>query len=1139
MKKLMVMKVNVTLLAAMALTVSAAPWYESPTVRATASIGAANGDTHPHFMNKAADDSVLAINLNADGDKVGTVFFRIADLLGANGEVSGLEMTPIQKPSDGYGNSFSGIAVSSDLNLLLVGSTDRQQLCSMKTDVSEWSKISGLSSVTLPSGITMNGLDFGTRSTYLYSVLYTSGSRNKIVRWSYSSLDGSGDHMLEESGSITLSNLTRVRNISVYRVDGRELLYCAEGDGGASVCKVFVIDVTASDSSSWNVTELNVSGLTDFSGDIMNVKLSNENTVAPVLYVMSETGRLAVCELSSDGKSINSVKKIFSAGEMIAFSGVATPPENKYTFRNFEVTQDGTAAFLLHRNGPATTVRVLRTVDSQAVSGVVRIGAGEIKVVGEPINYAYYRFSVKDIYNCDGSFELSELALYDKDGNRVNMNLTSPKNSASISDLQPGTMTAIENGGWGKGVSDGEGAPKMFDGNTGTKCYMGGMSVSGGKLPQIVMRLKADAEPVTAYAFCTGDDCSRRTPISWTLEGSVNGVTWCMLDKQTDARSSGLVVISGKTWTNAGRPIATAESAFANPRAQYCIARGGALEVAVETSWDSILNFGGDVKVAAGVSAVWNVDDPGSVLLPGGGFVGSGEIMKRGTGTMEVGGFNDDFKGQVKVESGALTFTPVHAPVASRVYRFSIKQFAGSGYYEITEVGLYDKNGNRLNLNLSAGSSDPTKIGSGQMNVSPSGSNWEAAFDGNLSTKLEGNQSGPTVDGDSSKWIRILMRLPQGSAPVAGYNIASGNDVAGNRGRNPIAWRLESTENGTDWTILDDRNFETNRITWVNSTWFNGGKVFPVHVTSNRAPSFTSSRKYFRFNIRAKSGTVNGDFELSELALYDKDGNRVNMNLANKGNSAGVGALTPGSFTWQENGSWARGAGESEAPQKVFDGNVDTKAFMGNVNKSAAPWPCFIMRLADDAAPVASYGIALGNDTSSTGRTPKSWSLEDSDDGVDWRVIAEESDAITTGLARNSNKLWANNGFPIGISTGDRCLAPTEASFSVAEGAKLVLPVDQGEGFSRLSVDCASAGTIENFKAAPGMKLDLTGFKAFKRGVHQGKALPITFTGNVDLTSVGTWNVSMDGMPNESYECFVSEGRIFLSGGPGLVLIFR
>ena len=74
MKKLTVMKVGVTLLSAMALTLSVAPRYESPTVRATASIGAANGDTHPHFMNKAADDSVLTINLNADGDKVGTVF---------------------------------------------------------------------------------------------------------------------------------------------------------------------------------------------------------------------------------------------------------------------------------------------------------------------------------------------------------------------------------------------------------------------------------------------------------------------------------------------------------------------------------------------------------------------------------------------------------------------------------------------------------------------------------------------------------------------------------------------------------------------------------------------------------------------------------------------------------------------------------------------------------------------------------------------------------------------------------------------------------------------------------------------------------------------------------------------------------
>lgn len=397
------------------------------------------------------------------------------------------------------------------------------------------------------------------------------------------------------------------------------------------------------------------------------------------------------------------------------------------------------------------------------------------------------------------------------------------------------------------------------------------------------------------------------------------------------------------------------------------------------------------------------------------------------------------------------------------------------------------------------------------------------------------------VGDDTSKWVRVLMRLPKDAAPVAYYNIASGNDVRAYPERNPVAWVLEASEDGVNWTTLDDRNFEVSRIAYVNKTWFNGGKMFPVHVTSNRAPAFETNRRYFRFNIRAKSVMSHGNFEMSELALYDVCGNRVNLNLTNVGNSKGASALTPGSFTFQENGSAGRGETDNEASQKVFDGNVDTKAFIGGLNKTAEPWPCFIMRLADDAAPVAAYGLATGNDTASTGRTPVSWSLEDSEDGESWRTVAEESNALESGLLVNANRRWANNGFPIGLSSGERCLAPTEATVSVSDGATLVLPTEQGAGLSHLVVDCTSAGTIENFKAAEGMTLDVINFRAFKRGgaVRAGKALPIRFVGEVDLSTVMTWTVRLDDKPSRCYNCTVSDGAIVIQGGPGVVLILR
>ncbi len=82
-------------------------------------------------------------------------------------------------------------------------------------------------------------------------------------------------------------------------------------------------------------------------------------------------------------------------------------------------------------------------------------------------------------------------------------------------------------------TGSGETYAKLFDGNTGSKLYTS-EAVDGtpASWHVVVMRLADNADPVTAYNFYTANDYVRRSPTSWSLEGSYDGATWEVLDER-------------------------------------------------------------------------------------------------------------------------------------------------------------------------------------------------------------------------------------------------------------------------------------------------------------------------------------------------------------------------------------------------------------------------------------------------------------------------------------------------------------------------------------------------------------------------------------------------------------------------------
>ena len=305
-----------------------AAWHDDPTIVKHIPLAVnASGTIDPHFMNKAEDDSLLLVNLQASGDNAPTLLIDMANFS---------IRQPVAKPSQGYGAQWKGGAISASCKLALAGSGLSSETCAIATDGESWVKGVGLKPLATSNGYMTDGLDFSSDSQYVYSTEYEGGDRGKVARWTYNAATG---QLVFDKDFKT--SLTRIRNISVHNVGGKDIVYCGEGTGTSAAAKVVAVDVSG---STWTETELSA-GIAGLTGDITNVKLSNEDSANPVMYVLCDSGKLAVCKLAADGLSISEVVKTFDAAALHALAGGTTSAK----FRNFEVTKDGKTAFLVNR----------------------------------------------------------------------------------------------------------------------------------------------------------------------------------------------------------------------------------------------------------------------------------------------------------------------------------------------------------------------------------------------------------------------------------------------------------------------------------------------------------------------------------------------------------------------------------------------------------------------------------------------------------------------------------------------------------------------------------------------------------------------------------------------------------------------
>lgn len=238
-------------------------------------------------------------------------------------------------------------------------------------------------------------------------------------------------------------------------------------------------------------------------------------------------------------------------------------------------------------------------------------------------------------------------------------------------------------------------------------------------------------------------------------------------------------------------------------------------------------------------------------------------ILKRGSGTWYLDGARD-FSGTVTVEGGTLV---ARAPTHYSWYRFTIRE---TGFADLAaeaptdydrrsvdcrELALYDADGNALEGVLIQSNVNYRALQPGEYGYWRDG--WDSRledssfgltalgnlFSGQPSRGLAQNFPKTPKEGDSTSWVPIVLRLPDGTPPVVRFDLyyARSANEAPWHNRQPTAFALEGSMDGFVW----DELFVTNGLSYGTAG---------AHWVSNGETAFRSPRKDRGFPVAPGNG---------------------------------------------------------------------------------------------------------------------------------------------------------------------------------------------------------------------------------------------------------------------------------------------
>ena len=207
-------------------------------------------------------------------------------------------------------------------------------------------------------------------------------------------------------------------------------------------------------------------------------------------------------------------------------------------------------------------------------------------------------------------------------------------------------------------------------------------------------------------------------------------------------------------------------------------------------------------------------------------------VTKTGSGTWTLDGSNT-IHGAISVKGGTLKVREV-LDGNYTWFRFTIRDRIGSAeyYMHFKQLGIYDAEGHRINLDLSTNNTDCAALAPGQIAYGRDRIIWYGTK--SLPQIVNGSTSylefrdadkvSPTP-GNPVTWLPFVMRLPKGSAAADTYDVCLGqsyNATDGNQNRVFTNWMMEGSVDGLHWDILS----ETNNAQPLANVWVGSGVAY-------------------------------------------------------------------------------------------------------------------------------------------------------------------------------------------------------------------------------------------------------------------------------------------------------------------------
>jgi hypothetical protein len=485
-------------------------------------------------------------------------------------------------------------------------------------------------------------------------------------------------------------------------------------------------------------------------------------------------------------------------------------------------------------------------------------------------------------------------------------------NSVQISEFQMllggtrvGGATASNPGGNSPG---GESAAQANDDNLGSKW------LDFTKFTPLILDFGA-AAPVDGYRIGTAGDADERDPVSWRVDASHNGTTWITIDTQTNyaTPTDRQVYISSIPVNVVPGPVITF------------------------TATPGTIFTGGSSTLA------WNVTgaDPGGVSID------------QGIGTVSASGSQGVSPASattytLSATGGGFTNTKIVTvnvvpPGSKRYFRFiplALRNTAAADSVQIAEFQM-------LLGGVRIGGASASNPGGN----SPGGESAQQGNDNDLNSKWL----------DFTKFTPLVLDF--GTLVAAdGYRWATAGDADE---RDPVSWRVEGSEDGATWMLLDERlnqNVTTARQTYLADSGF------------NHAPTFTG------YTVATPYETAAGvSFGKILLIASDSDGDTLTVTAAGPASAqGGTAVLLAGSVLY--------------TPANGFSG-IDTFAVTISDGRGGSVSGTVTVNVAGNMgvgpnAPVITLQPGGSVDVAFRGIPGRSYEVQRSTDLTNWTVLA-------------------------------------------------------------------------------------------------------------------------------------------------------